>query len=107
MMNIRKSLPIAVGIALLVAAAGGTLASSDEPYEYRYGYQLMSPEERAEHRNRMRSLETEEAREAYRREQHETMRARAAEEGVILPDEPRARPQGRGQGRGRGPRWDD
>ena len=106
-MNISKSLPSVVGVALLVSAAGGAVASSDEPYEYGYGYILMSPEERAEHRNRMRGLETEEAREAYRHQHHEAMRARAASEGVILPDEPRARPENRRQGRGRGPRWED
>ncbi len=56
-----------------------------------YGWQLMTPEERAEHRTKMRSLKTPEEREAFRREHHEKMKERAKEKGVVLPDEPPAR----------------
>lgn len=55
---------------IIAIMAAGVLASDD----YRYGYQLMTPEERAAHRQTMRSLDTAEAREAYRLEHHEAMR---------------------------------
>lgn len=63
-----------------------------------YGWQLMTPEERAEHRAKMRSLKAPEEREAYRREHHEKMKERAKEKGVVLPDEPPARGMGLGRG---------
>ena len=100
-MNIRKGFLIGLGLAALLPMATGALASES----YRYGYQLMTPEKRVEHRQKMRSFETEEAREAYRREYHEAMQVRAAEQGVTLPAEPL--PRGQGYGRGRAPRWDD
>ncbi|MBU0908216.1 MAG: hypothetical protein KKA54_08555 [Proteobacteria bacterium] len=56
--------------------------------EQIYGSQLMSPEEMAEHRAKMRSLKTNEEREAYRLEHHQMMQERAREQGVTLPDEP-------------------
>jgi hypothetical protein len=63
-----------------------------------YGSQLMSPEERAEHRAVMRSLPPSE-REAYRAQQHEAIKERAESMGLSLPDQPQAY---RGSG-GRGP----
>jgi len=65
-----------------------------------YGWQLMTPEERAEHRAKMRSLKTRNEREAYRMEYHERMQERAREKGVDLPDMPMPR------GKGMGPRGD-
>ncbi len=53
-----------------------------------YGYDLMTPQEREEHRAKMRSLKTEKEREAFRREHHEKMQARARERGIQLPDTP-------------------
>ena len=100
-MNMRRTLLAGLAVVTLVPAAGGALASDD----HRYGWQLMTPEERAEHRQTMRSLETVEAREAYRLEHHEAMRVRAAEQGVTLPEKPV--PRGQGYGQGRGPRWND
>jgi ferritin-like protein len=67
-----------------------------------YGYQLMTEQERAEHRSTMRSFNTEAEREAYRRQHHEMMQQRAREQGVTLPDEPMPRGQGRGMGKGQG-----
>ena len=63
-----------------------------------YGYQLMTEQERAEHRATMRSFNTEAEREAYRRQHHEMMQERARAQGVSLPDEPMPKGQGRGQG---------
>lgn len=53
-----------------------------------YGWQLMSVEERAQHRAKMQSFNTEEERAAYREEHHKKMQARAEAQGVDLPDEP-------------------
>lgn len=54
-----------------------------------FGWQLMTPEERAEHRRQMRSFATVEERDAYRREHHKRMAERAKERGVTLPEPPR------------------
>jgi hypothetical protein len=67
-----------------------------------YGSQLMSPEERRQHRDRMRSAKTAEEREQIRREHHAQMQARAKERGVTLPDEPPMMGGGRGMGMGQG-----
>lgn len=53
-----------------------------------YGSQLMTAQERAEHRDRMRAAKTLEEREQIRAEHHERMQARAKERGVTLPDQP-------------------
>lgn len=63
-----------------------------------YGWQIMSPKERAEHRTKMRSLKTKSEREAYRLEHHQQMQERAKQKGMTLPDLPMLR------GRGLGPR---
>lgn len=68
-----------------------------------YGSQLMTEQERLEHRNRMRSFKTEEERNTYRLEHHNRMQERAKAKGVTLPDEPPMRggpmgPGGMGQG---------
>ena len=72
-----------------------------------YGSQLMSPEERAEHRAKMRSLSPSE-REAYRTEHHKVMKERAESMGLSMPDQPPAQRgfgrRGPGYGYGRGGR---
>ena len=71
-----------------------------------YGSQLMTPEERAEHRTRMRAARTPQEREQIRMQQHKRMQERARARGLTLPDEPPMR--GGGMGRGRGmDSWDD
>lgn len=73
-----------------------------------YGYELMTPQERLEHRNKMRSFETQREREAYRLEHHKQMQERARVKGLTLPDMPRGtgagmgRRGGMGSGGGRG-----
>ncbi len=66
-----------------------------------YGSQLMTVEERAAHRRQLQALKTEEERQRFRTEHHERMKARAAERGVTLADEPGQGP-GRGAGMGQG-----
>lgn len=74
-----------------------------------YGRQLMTEQERIEHRNKMRSFKTEQEREAYRMEHHKRMQERAKQQGMKLPDTPqqhgkgmRGRGDGSGQGKGGG-----
>ncbi len=83
--------------ALLLALMAGTAIGADQPV---YGSQLMTNQERIEHRNKLRAAKTAEAREQVRLEHHEQMQLRAKERGVTLPDTP---PQGGGMGRRMGP----
>lgn len=62
--------------------------------EWIYGSQLMTEQERAEHRSKMHAAKTAEEREQIRKEHHERMKARAKERGVSLPDEPPAKGKG-------------
>jgi hypothetical protein len=109
--NYTKSMLVAALAALLaVPLSAPVMASGDEApvraetqQEYAYGWQLMTDQERAEHRMKMRSFRTNEEREAYRLEHHQLMQERAREQGVTLPDEPLPRGQGFGMGAGRGP----
>ena len=67
-----------------------------------YGSQLMTKQERVEHRNKMQSFKTQQEREQYRIEHHKKMQERAEQQGKTLPD---MRPQGegmKGQGGGMG-----
>jgi hypothetical protein len=93
MLNGKKTTMV-LGVAVLVLASIGTALA-----QTYYGSQLMTPQERAEHRAKMRSLPPSE-RETYRAEHHEEMKKRAESMGLSLPDEPPA--YGRGYGR-RGP----
>lgn len=52
--------------------------------EHVHSWELMTDGEMAEHRKIMRSLDSREARQAYRKQHHELMRARAKEQGVEL-----------------------
>lgn len=68
-----------------------------------YGYRLMTPKERDEHRARMWAAETNQEREQIRREHHDQMVERAKERGVAIPDEPPPRGAGgRAPGTGMG-----
>ncbi|SFN21687.1 hypothetical protein [Dokdonella immobilis] len=69
-----------------------------------YGWQLMTPEERDAFRQQMRSMKTDQEREALRLQHHEQMKKRAAERGVTLPEMPMHRGGGMGPGAGMGPR---
>ena len=93
---------LATTLALLLPGAAGAA-----PGTHGYGYQLMTPEERAAHRERMRAFATPEEREAYRREHHERMRERAEARGLRIPDAPLPRGKGMGHGPqdGRGRGW--
>lgn len=51
-----------------------------------YGWQLMTAEERIQHRNEMRKMKSQQEREQYLMEHHKRMQERAEEMGVSLPD---------------------
>lgn len=67
-----------------------------------YGSQLMTPAERDEYRARMRTLQTEEERNAFRLQHHEQMQERARLKGLKLPDQPPMQRLGPGPGPGGG-----
>jgi hypothetical protein len=76
--------------------------AQDQDPKMMYGWELMTVKEREEHRQKMRSLKTEEERTAYRQEHHEKMQQRAKEQGVTIPDVPPERGSGTGPGGGQG-----
>ena len=95
----KITLAIALGTALLSGAAlAQTIGDSNEPI---YGSQIMTDQERIEHRNLMREAPTQQDRERIRAEHHELMLERARAQGITLPDEPPVR-GGMGQGMGGG-----
>ena len=85
----------AIALGLMVSTASFAV---DAPV---FGSQLMTNQERIEHRNKLQAAKTAEAREQVRLQHHEQMQLRAKEQGVTLPDTPPT--QGVGQGRGMGP----
>lgn len=85
-----STLIVAICLGLLTVT-GINFSYAEEPV---YGWQLMTKQERMEHRTRMRSLKTQQEREAYRIEHHKQMQERAKQKGVSLPDDPQ--PMGKG-----------
>ena len=94
----KKTVKIALSAIALGLMASTASFAADAPI---YGSQLMSKQERIEHRNKLRAAKTVEEREQVRLQHHEQMQLRAKEKGGTLPDTPPA--QGAGQGRGVGP----
>ena len=85
----------------VLAAEPGPVRAQEQVQQQVRGSDLMSPQERAQHREQMRNLNTEQERNAYRQQQHKLMQERANEQGLSLPDRPRAG-GGMGMGGGRG-----
>lgn len=107
-----KSAVVLTSVAVL---AGGAVHASENrstalpillaqsiPEEPVYGSQMMTEQERNEHRAQLRAAKSEEEREQIRRAHHDHMRHRAQERGMTLPDEPPARGGGTGLGPGPG-----
>ncbi len=93
-----KNLLIATMFASpLIAGAQPKAQPNAEPI---YGSQLMSPQERDQHRQRMRDAQTAQERDRIRQEHHEQMKERAKAQGKTLPENPP--PYGKGQGWGPG-----
>jgi hypothetical protein len=104
MMKHLSRLAASLCMALGMAAPAVAQMQSPDPMPMRdqvqdreriYGYELMTPQERSEYQAHMRTLKTEQEREAYRKEQHEKMQERARAQGKTLPDMP---PAGMGPG---------
>lgn len=94
-MSRRKIVPMLAGVWLAALAANlpaadATPAIPQSATPPIYGSRLMTPQERLEYRNKMRSLKTPEERQALRLEHHQAMQARARERGITLPDAPPA-----------------
>ena len=68
-----------------------------------YGSQLMTTAERTEYQSKIRALKTDKERDAFRLDHHETMKVRAAEKGVTLPDTPQGAGSKANSGFGGGP----
>ena len=56
--------------------------------EQIYGSELMTEQERMEHRTKMQNMKTMEERERYKMEHHKAMQERAKERGVTMPGSP-------------------
>ncbi|MDH5459044.1 MAG: hypothetical protein OEY26_10030 [Nitrospinota bacterium] len=98
-----KKLIVFFVILGFVGGFAGASFAQDQDQERAYGWNLMTPEERAEHQNKMRSLKNEQEREQFRIEHHKKMQERAKEKGTVLPDQPRTRKKdGTGLGKKRG-----
>ncbi|MDD2878927.1 MAG: hypothetical protein PHQ58_00690 [Rhodoferax sp.] len=67
-----------------------------------YGSQLMTSQERTKYQAQMRTLKTEQEREAFRLEHHQQMQERARLQGVTLPETPPNPRPGKGGGPGYG-----
>ncbi len=103
----KRMLVVGAAVCTLSLYAGFTVAEDQErnqeqiqmqEQEQVYGSQLMSDQERAEYRAKMRAASSLEEREQIRLEHHERMKERASELGVTLPDEPPPRGKGMGSG---------
>ena len=62
-----------------------------------FGSQLMTDAERTAYQTKMRTLKTTAEKDAFRVEHHESMKVRAAEKGVTLPDAPMMNKANKGQ----------
>ncbi|WP_308389165.1 hypothetical protein [Acidithiobacillus sp. AMEEHan] len=86
----KKIVAITAVLGVLMAsasfAAEETSAVSPSTGTTTYGSQLMTQQERAEHRNKMQSAKTEQERQQIRAENHEAMRKRAQEQGMTMPE---------------------
>ena len=85
-----------VGIAF---AADATPAAEQVQNQMIYGSQLMTPKERVEYRDKLRTAKTIQERERIRQEHHEEMMELAKKRGVTLPAVPPAGGAGMGPGR--------
>lgn len=100
---------ISAAMAALFSTATAAWAAEAEQVQQQttsreqvYGSQLMTRQERIEHRNKLRTAKTAEEREQIRAEHHTRMQERAKERGLTLPDAPPPVGGGKGMGPGAG-----
>ena len=84
---LRRTMGLSALLGALLLASGGAVAA-DAAQEPIFGSQLMTEQERVEHRTAMRSAQTDDERVAARAKHHEQMVQRAQERGVTLPATP-------------------
>jgi hypothetical protein len=82
-----------------VLGIGAVIGAGPAVAQTAYGWQLMAPQEWAEHRAILRTLPYAE-RQAYRARHHEEMKQRAESKGLTLPDQPLFSGGGRRTGAG-------
>lgn len=84
-----KKIVSTLAAVLLLSSLGIGIAEARGPWMAgkgnTRGWSLMTPEERTEHQNKMRSFKTYDECKAYQEEHHKQMEARAKEKGVTLP----------------------
>jgi hypothetical protein len=90
------ALALSIGLALAAEPAGTPQPAKEQVY----GSQLMTQQERAAQRAKMRSAPTPEAKAHIRAEQHERMKQRAQKLGLEMPEAPPAVGGGMGPGPG-------
>lgn len=97
------AIALSLSAGFVVAAAPTPVGENAQiqQQEHIYGYQLMTPQERIEYRDKMRDAKTAEEREQIRKKHHNVMVIRAKARGVILPPEPPVRGGNMGVGGGR------
>lgn len=100
-MTKRSLIYLSTGLALVAGLALAAEPVTEAAKEQVYGSQLMTPQERAAHRARMRVAQTPEEKAKLRAQQHERMQDRARQLGVEVPATPPA--VGGGMGPGPGP----
>ncbi len=93
----KRILAIAV-LGCMVWLPTAIATAADQTQEQVYGSQLMTAEERAEHRAKIRSLKTKEERKTYMLEHHKMIVERAKERGVKVPEMTPAKRKSMGDG---------
>jgi len=93
-MNSQKT-PVSTHAILAIVATTSSLwfgaAQAQDQVQAQvqiYGSQLMTTAERTQYQSKMRTLKIDKERDAFRLDHHETMKVRAAEKGVTLPETP-------------------
>lgn len=92
------ALALSIGLALAADPAGTPQPTKQQVY----GSQLMSPQERAAHRAKMRAAKTAEEKAQVRAEEHARLKERADQQGLVMPDNPPTMGGGMGPVGGRG-----
>ncbi len=85
MKRIITTVTLTIAIALIVSNAFARPWRWDANQKNTAGWQLMTPEERTEHRTKMRSFTEYQACKEYVEEHHKKMEDRAKEKGVPVP----------------------
>jgi len=100
--TLASVLSLTVGSALAEDSVQTQDKSQAQNRTQIYGSQLMTKQERIEHRAQMRAAKSDAERKRLRKEHHERMKIRAKKQGVSLPDVPPAKGANMGKGMGMG-----